>query len=107
MFMSSTAERAGSKGRADLLPWLIAGAGLLVMYVPTLISLFNGLWSTDDQGHGPIVLGVAIWLIYRRWGDLTSDEATAPKPLIAWPLIVICALAYALGRSQGIWIFEV
>lgn len=105
--MSATAERVGPIDRRALVPWLIAGAGLLLLYVPTLISLFNGLWSTDDQGHGPIVLGIACWLIYRRWGELISMDGASPMPFLAWPLMVVSLLAYALGRSQGIWIFEV
>lgn len=105
--VSPTDPQAVVDGRALITPWLIAGAGLVVLYAPTLYSLFNGLWSTDDQGHGPIVLAIACWLIYKRWPDLISPEHAQPRPLWAWPLLVISGLAYALGRSQGIWIFEV
>ncbi|QPF75105.1 exosortase B [Roseateles sp. DAIF2] len=104
----SAALAPADKGRsAHLLPWLIAGLGLALLYVPTLISLFGGLWASDEQGHGPIVLGVTIWLIYRRWGELMDIEASAPRPWLAWPLLVLGGLAYAIGRSQGIWLFEV
>jgi exosortase B len=96
-----------AEGRARLLPWLLAGAGLAALYLPTLVSLFNGLWSTDEQGHGPIVLGVSMWLIYRHWGALMDPRDASPAPWLAWPLLVLSALAYAVGRSQGIWLFEV
>lgn len=89
------------------LPWLIAGLGFALMYVPTLVSLFNGLWATEGQGHGPIVLGVTVWLIYRRRAELMDPHASSPRPAIAWPLLVVGALLYAVGRSQGIWVFEV
>lgn len=102
--MAAHTQRAN---RSFLLPWLIVGGGLLVLYLPTLVSLAGGLWSTDDQGHGPIVLALAVWLIYRRWDELISTEQASPKPWIGWPLLLISVLAYALGRSQGIWIFEV
>jgi exosortase B len=94
-------------GRTHLVPWLIAGAGLLLMYAPTLHSLFTGLWASDEQGHGPIVLGISIWLIYRKWAELMAVEASAPRPWLAWPLLIAGGLAYAVGRSQGIWLFEV
>lgn len=93
--------------RTALMPWLVAGAGLLVLYVPTLVSLFGSIWASDAQGHGPIVLGISIWLIYRRWPEILDNRLAAPKPLLAWVLLLIAAVVYALGRSQGIWIFEV
>lgn len=93
--------------RAALLPWWVAAAGVLAMYVPTLHSLFTTLWASDAQGHGPIVLGISIWLIYRRWPAVMDTSASQPKPALAWPLLIVAGLAYAVGRSQGIWIFEV
>lgn len=93
--------------RAALLPWVVAGVGLLALYVPTLVSLFGSIWASDAQGHGPIVLGVTIWLVHRSWSQLTDVNASAPMPLLAWPLLVLAAALFAVGRSQGIWIFEV
>jgi exosortase B len=89
------------------LPWLIVLAGLLVMYGPTFFDLFRGLWSSTEQGHGPIVLGIAVWLLYRAWPEVSNPDAARPCPTIAWPLIALGSLAYALGRSQDILIFEV
>ncbi len=107
MGVTNPALPTHAEGRARLLPWLLAGAGLAALYLPTLVSLFNGLWSTDEQGHGPIVLGVSMWLIYRHWGALMDPRDASPAPWLAWPLLVLSALAYAVGRSQGIWLFEV
>ncbi len=39
---------------AHLLPIII---GLAVLYVPSLYDLFTGIWSSDEQMHGSIVLG--------------------------------------------------
>jgi len=107
MGLTSPALSTSADARARLLPWLLAGAGLAALYLPTLMSLFNGLWSTDEQGHGPIVLGVSLWLIYRRWGALMDEQDARPAPWLAWPLLLLSALAYSVGRSQGIWLFEV
>ena len=43
--------------RTDLLTWLPIIIGLAVLYVPSLYDLFTGIWSSDEQMHGPIVLG--------------------------------------------------
>jgi exosortase B len=96
--------------RFDLIalrPWLLFAAGMLALYVPTLHDLFTTLWVSDDQGHGPIVMAIAIWLIGRRWGELMDTTTARPLPWLAWPLLILGAAAYTLGRSQGIWLFEV
>lgn len=98
---------AARDSRTAVTPWVIAGVGVLALYIPTLVSLFNSIWASDSQGHGPIVLGISIWLIYRRWGEVMDTSTSAPKPWLAWLLLFLAASLYALGRSQGIWIFEV
>ena len=98
---------AARDSRAAMVPWVVVGVGLLALYVPTLISLFSSIWASDSQGHGPIVLGISIWLIYKRWPQVMDTRASAPLPWLAWSLLVFAGLLYALGRSQGIWIFEV
>lgn len=92
---------------AAWLPLLLAGVGLAVLYLPTLISLFSTIWASDAQGHGPIVLAISIWLMYRRWSDINSTASSLPLPWVAWVALGLAAALYALGRSQGIWIFEV
>ena len=64
-----------------LLVWLPIIAGLIVLYVPSLVDLFRGIWSTDEQKHGPIVLAVACWLAYRKWPAMlkvSEQERTRP-----------------------------
>ena len=99
--------RATRIDRAALLPWVIFGLGMAALYLPTLHDLFTTLWVSDDQGHGPIVLGIACWLIWRRWGDLMDASTARPAPVLGWALLVLSLGLYTLGRSQGIWIFEV
>jgi exosortase B len=87
--------------------WLPICLGLAVLYVPTLVSLFRGIWATEAQGHGPIVLGIACWLIYRKWhGMLTASQRKLPSRYGS-PVFGVGLLAYILGRSQEIIIFEV
>jgi len=93
--------------RAELLQWLPIIAGLLVLYVPSLIDLFTGPWSQDEQMHGPIVLGIAIWLIYRNWSAMMAASEGEPTHWSGWFFFVFAVLLYALGRSQDILIFEV
>ena len=88
------------------LSWLSALLGLLALYLPTCHSLAHGLWSSEEQAHGPIVLVVALWLLWQRRGQLLQLPAK-PAPL-AGSLALLCGcLLYAIGRSQDILIFEV
>ena len=92
---------------ADLLPWLPIIAGLLVLYVPSLTDLLNGIWSTDEQKHGPIVLAVACWLAWRNWGTMWQASEGKPTSAWGWPIFIFGLLLYAIGRSQDILLFEV
>ena len=89
-----------------LLPWALVAIGFAAVYIPSFIDLFNGIWATDQQGHGPIVLAVAAWLMFRRWPQV---RATAPAPAVAagWAVVAVGLLLYVLGRSQDILIFEI
>jgi exosortase B len=87
-------------------PWLIAIAGLLAMYGPTFWDLFHGLWAGDQQGHGPIVLAISIWLLWKNRDELNGLQ-TQSKPIAGWSLLAFGLVLYLVGRSQNILIFEV
>lgn len=93
--------------RAELLTWLPIIAGLAVLYVPSLIDLFRGIWSDDDQMHGPIVLSISVWLIYRNWPAMLAASEDKRASNWGWPIAVFALLLYALGRSQDILLFEI
>ncbi len=94
-------------GRTSLSTWLPLTLGLLVMYVPSIYDLFTGIWSSDEQMHGPIVLAISIWLIYRNWSKM--EQASFGTNTNAWglPVVIFGLILYLIGRSQDILIFEV
>jgi len=94
---------------APLKAWWPAVLGLLVLYVPTYWMLAHGLWNEDDHAHGPIVLVVALYLIWQQRAVFTegSGKPSGVEVAIGWTLLVVGLLAYALGRSQDILLFEV
>jgi exosortase B len=91
----------------QLLVWLPLIAGLVVLYVPSLIDLFRGIWSSDEQKHGPIVLSIACWLAYRKWPEMWRASEGRQPSAIGWPVFFFGLLLYAIGRSQDILIFEI
>ena len=82
--------------------WLL---GLSLLLIPTVWSLFHSLWNQNDQEHGPIVLALVCWTMWRELPKLLAlpDENSQ----LGWVLIIPAMLAYAVGRSQEIWLFEV
>lgn len=109
--MNTLAPRASVlDALAPLKTWWPVVLGLLALYGPTYWSLAHGIWNTEEQAHGPIVLAVALFLVWQR-RDMFLPEVGAPptrgEAAIGWTLLVIGLLAYALGRSQDILIFEI
>ena len=79
-----------------------------MVYLPTFIGLFNGIWKTDQQAHGPIVLAVALWFFYYKAKQLAViDVPVISTPKLAWPILVIGCIFFAIGRSQSLYVFEV
>jgi exosortase B len=95
-----------AKPRRGGLEWLAVVAGLLVLYVPTFYDVALALWPQDDHAHGPIVLAVIAWLFWDKRQVLLAPPART-APLTGFTLLVLGLIAYALGRSQDISLFEV
>jgi exosortase B len=108
---------------ADLGPMLRAAlpdgwpvlAGLALLFVPTFISLFSGAWISEEQGHGPIIFGLALWLVYRKWPAVLAVPAPAAAATTGarrgsrsgWAVLALGLAAYLLGRSQQILMLEI
>lgn len=86
--------------------WSVLLIGLLVLFVPTFYDLAIGPWSTEDQAHGPVILLLSLWLIYRGWPDMLVRSAGASSPVFGGVVFLIGLLFYILGRSQQIPLFE-
>lgn len=108
--MSTLAPRASLlDALAPLKTWWPIVLGLLVLYVPSYWTLAHGLWNSDDYAHGPIVLVVSLFLIWQKRAVFVADTGKpgGVEAAIGWTLLVIGLLAYALGRSQDILLFEI
>ena len=102
-FLSSTPfprNNQPAHWRADLMGWLPIIAGLAVLYVPSLADLFRGVWSKDEQMHGPIVLGISCWLMYRNWPAMLEASAGKRGSNWGWVFCVFALLLYTVG---GFW----
>jgi exosortase B len=69
------------------------------MYVPSYIDLWQQFWSREDNAHGPLIVAVVGWLVWRK----RECFLVAPSDLNrigGWALIVVGLVLYVIGRSQ-------
>jgi len=62
--------------------------GVLLFSVPTMIFVVEQSWSGEEGAHGPIVLLTGLWLLHRRWREVSDYAAPAPSGII-WLLLAI------------------
>ena len=91
--------------QALLLTWWPLLLGLVVLYYPSFRDLAKGLWQTDDQAHGPIILAIVFYLIWEQYQSL-STPLEKRAPVLGSISFVFGLLLFALGRSQEILVFE-
>lgn len=93
--MTTKTLAAPSLAVADYWPLL---AGLIVLAVPTVISLAGGAWSTDTGAHGPIVLATGLWLLHHD-----GLRALPPGAAVTWrpalPFLLGGLTIYTFGRA--------
>jgi exosortase B len=85
---------------ADVVAFGLLLAGFALMYLPAYFELAHTVWSTDEQGHGPIILAVSVWLFYNMRHELAALTAK-PSPILGGAFLVVGLTAYVLGRSQS------
>ncbi len=90
-----------------LAEWWLILLGLAVLYAPTYYSLANGLWRSEDQAHGPIVLVVVLYLIWKQRHHLLPTVPAVANPLIGWVVLGFGLLCYVIGRSQDILMMDI
>jgi exosortase B len=86
------------------LPWALVFAGLATLYGPTLRDLISTVWSTEEQGHGPVVILLCAWLFWRQHAALVGPAARMDIPRAAWgwAWLAVALLLHVFGRSQRI-----
>jgi exosortase B len=95
------------QGNNPLLDWWPVLLGYLVLYLPTYYHLAQNDWNTEAQAHGPIVLIVSLFLIWRQREQLLASSTEKSWPVTGWIVLITGLVLYALGRSQGLVLFEV
>jgi exosortase B len=80
--------------------------GFLALYSPIYLDLSGSVWATDEQGHGPIILVVSLWLFYDKRLALARMQADTAV-LAGSVCLVLGLLLYATGIALDIFLFSV
>jgi exosortase B len=85
---------------------LLLGLSILGAYVPTIKSLIDGPWQTEQEGHGPLIIAASLWLVWQARDRLQKAEAS-PAPVAGWT-VLLCGLVllYLARLQQGLLTFE-
>ena len=87
------------------------GPGLIVVsflaaYFPTFRSQFEGPWQTEQEGHGPLIIAAALWLVWQARQRLKSTPLS-PAPILGWAILLVGLTLMFLARTQGVLTVEV
>ncbi|NUT01641.1 MAG: exosortase V [Sphingomonas sp.] len=80
---------------------LVLLLGVAIILLPTMFQVAEFNWTTEQGGHGPIVLATGGWLL---WRELKNSAAVRkPGNLLVGLLLMLPLLAvYTLARITGI-----
>lgn len=87
------------------LPFLVMFGGLAGMALPTILHLAKDFWAADEQGHGPVILAVSLWLLWRRRAEIAALPLH-PAYVSAFVLLMLAVVGSVIGRSQDVVQFE-
>jgi exosortase B len=94
----------GALLRLGGIPLLVAC--FLAAYFPTLKSLIDGPWQTEQEGHGPLIIAAALYLVWQS-RDKIRSAVISPAPVAGWTLLLFGLAVMFLARTQGVLAIEV
>jgi len=77
-----------------------------VAYLPTFITLAQGPWQTEQEGHGPLIIAASVWLVWQS-RDKLKNAKISPSLAWGWLALVGGLCVLVLSRNQDIWFLEV
>lgn len=86
--------------------WLPVVLGIAALFVPTYVRLAERAWPQEAYEHGPIIVAIFWWLVWRQ-REVLAAVAPQPLPWLGWPLLLAGLFLYFVGYTQNLALFEV
>ena len=80
---------------------LVLALACVVLALPMLYNVAKFSWSTEQGGHGPLVLATGLWLLWREYRQSDAPRVP-PHPLVASLAIGVLLIVFILARVTGI-----
>src|SRR4029453_12004668 len=80
---------------------IVLAIGCIAIVLPTMIEVAQVSWSTEQGGHGPLVLATGSWLV---WRELSNSKVVARpgKLLLGLALLAPVMIVFMLARITGV-----
>ncbi len=105
MTFSEALQQSKTSIRQGLIwPALLVGS-FFAAYTPTILSLIDGPWQTEQEGHGPLIIAASLWLVWQSREKLKTT-VLAPAPVLGWTVLLAGLVLMFLARTQGVLTVE-
>src|SRR5690242_3134030 len=78
-------------------PNLVVVFGCALLAGPTMADVARDTWSSEQGGHGPIVLATGIWALWRELKTAHVDLRPG-KLSLGLPLLLLCISVFVVAR---------
>jgi exosortase B len=83
-------------------PAMLVGS-CFAAYIPTILSLIDGPWQTEQEGHGPLIIAASLWLVWQSRQKLQAAAVrTSPAPVAGWITLLLGLALMFVARTQGV-----
>lgn len=79
---------------------------LIFFLTPCYIALAQDQWQEENYSHGPAILLVCLWLLWREWPHF-SKLPQIQSPLLSIIIFTPSAICFLVGRSLSIPLIEI
>jgi len=83
------------------LPNLVLAVGCALLVIPTMTQVARETWSSEQGGHGPLVLATGLWALWRELRN-NKVERRPGNPWIGVPLLAVAMSVFLLARITGV-----
>lgn len=81
-------------------PQLLLLLGIAALALPTFVKIAQVSWVSEQGAHGPIVLAIALWLVWRSRTEMLQAQSPG-LAMIGYPALAGSAIVYVLAYIAG------
>jgi exosortase len=83
------------------LPNIVLAVGSVLLVLPTMAQVARETWSTEQGGHGPLVLATGVWALWRELKN-SKVERRPGNLWVGLPLLAMSIGLFVLARITGV-----